>query len=118
MKEALVEAYEAFKKDECARRDVRILGDQGAEFFKTLEDPKEEMSSEHIDACLNVLCKRMTGPKSKLYTTRACIVDTIFFDTIHMLHSSFPTENALFTMEISDELRGYVEGERPTYGKK
>ncbi|EOY09589.1 Uncharacterized protein TCM_025002 [Theobroma cacao] len=76
------------------------------------------MTSEHIDACLSLLCKRMTGPKSKLYTTRACMVDTIFFDTIRMLHTEFSIEDARAKMQISDELRGYVEGERPTYAKK
>ncbi|XP_017974803.1 PREDICTED: uncharacterized protein LOC18602188 [Theobroma cacao] len=90
----IVEDYEAFKKDESARHNVGILRDQGADFFITLEDPNEKMTSEHIDACLNLLCKRMTGPKSKLYTTRACMVDMIFFDTIRMLHTEFPTENA------------------------
>ncbi|WRX16638.1 Ulp1 protease family [Theobroma cacao] len=112
------EDYEAFKKEESARRNVDILGDQRADFFTTLEDPNEAMTSEHIDACLNLLCKRMTGLKSKLYITRACVVDTIFFDNIRMLHTKFSTENALATMQISDELRGYVEGERPTYAKK
>ncbi|EOY32368.1 Uncharacterized protein TCM_040241 [Theobroma cacao] len=77
-------------------------GDQGDNFFITLEDPNEEMPSEHIDVCLSLLCKGMTGLKSKLYTTHACVVDTTFFAT----------------MQISNELRGYVEAERPTYGKK
>ncbi|WRX22555.1 Ulp1 protease family [Theobroma cacao] len=75
----------------------------------------EEMTSEHIDACLSLLCKRMIGPKSKLYTTRACVVDTIFFDTICMLHTEFPTEDARAKMQIPDELRGYVKGERPMW---
>lgn len=60
----------------------------------------------------------MTGPKSKLYTIRACVVDTIFFDAIHMLHTSFLTKDAWSIMEIPDELQAYVEGEKPTYGKK
>ncbi|EOY26308.1 Uncharacterized protein TCM_027788 [Theobroma cacao] len=94
MRDKIVEDYEAFKKEESARRNVGILGDQGADFFITLEDPNEKMTSEHIDACLSLLCKRMTGPKLKLYTTRACMVDTIFFDTIRMLHTEFPTEDA------------------------
>ncbi|EOY19439.1 Uncharacterized protein TCM_044555 [Theobroma cacao] len=66
VRDKIVENYEALKKEESARRNVDILGDQGADFFITLEDPNEEMTSEHIDACLNLLCKRMTGPKSKL----------------------------------------------------
>ncbi|EOY31989.1 Uncharacterized protein TCM_039370 [Theobroma cacao] len=99
-------------------RNVGILEDQGADFFITLEDPNEEMTSEHIDACLGLFCKRMTGPKSKLYTTRACMVDMIFFDTIRMLHIKFPTEDARAKMRIPSELRGYVKGERPTYAKK
>ncbi|EOX96527.1 Uncharacterized protein TCM_005763 [Theobroma cacao] len=118
VRDKIVEDYEAFKKEESARRNVGILGDQGADFFITLEDPNEEMTSEHIYACLSLLCKRMTGPKSKLYITRACMVDTIFFDTIRMLHTEFPTEDARAKMQIPDELRGYVEGERPTYAKK
>ncbi|EOX98780.1 Uncharacterized protein TCM_007473 [Theobroma cacao] len=76
------------------------------------------MTSEHIHACLSLLCKRMTGSKSKLYTTRASMVDTIFFDIIRMLHTEFPTEDARAKMQIPDELSGYVEGERPTYVKK
>ncbi|EOY22973.1 Uncharacterized protein TCM_014994 [Theobroma cacao] len=119
VRDKIVEDYEAFKKEESARRNVSILGDQGADFFITLEDPNEEMTSEHIDACLNLLCKRMTGPKSKLYTTRGCMVDTIFFvNTIRMLHIEFSTEDARAKMQISDELRGYAEGKRPTYTKK
>ncbi|EOY19248.1 Uncharacterized protein TCM_044254 [Theobroma cacao] len=35
-----------------------------------------------------------------------------------MLHTEFPTEDARATMQIPDELQGYVEGERPTYAKK
>ncbi|XP_017970592.1 PREDICTED: uncharacterized protein LOC108660455 isoform X2 [Theobroma cacao] len=71
-------------------RNVEILGDQEADIFTTLEDPKEEMTSEQIDACLSILCKRMTGPKLKLYNSRAYVVDTIFF----------------------------VKGKRPIYSKK
>ncbi|XP_017978432.1 PREDICTED: uncharacterized protein LOC108660465 isoform X2 [Theobroma cacao] len=67
------------------------------------------MTSEHIDACLSLFCKRMTGPKSKLYTTRACMVDTIFSN----FQQKMPKPKCKF-----DELRGYVEGERPTYAKK
>ncbi|WRX24585.1 Ulp1 protease family [Theobroma cacao] len=115
----IVEDYEAFKKKKFERRNVGILRDQGADFFITLEDPNEEMTSEHIDACLSLLCKRMTGPKSKLYTTCACMVDTIFFiNTIRMLHTEFPIEDARAKMQIPDELQGYVEGERPMYAKK
>ncbi|XP_017981152.1 PREDICTED: uncharacterized protein LOC108663085 isoform X3 [Theobroma cacao] len=77
LKNSMVEVYEAFKKDECA--SVKILGDQGVEFFTTLKDLKEGMTSEQIDASLSILCKRMIGSKSKLYNTRACVVDTIFF---------------------------------------
>ncbi|EOY30974.1 Uncharacterized protein TCM_038014 [Theobroma cacao] len=44
--------------------------------------------------------------------------DPVSEDTIHMLHTSFPTEDARSTMEILDELRAYVEGEKLTYGKK
>ncbi|EOY16953.1 Uncharacterized protein TCM_036033 [Theobroma cacao] len=72
LKNSMVEAYEAFKKDECVRRNIEILGDQGANFLTTLEDPKEEMTSEQIDSCLNILCKRMTRSKSKLYNASAC----------------------------------------------
>ncbi|EOX92699.1 Uncharacterized protein TCM_001602 [Theobroma cacao] len=100
VKSTTVEPYEGFKKDECARRKIRILGDQGVDFFTTLKDLKKEMTSEHIDTCLSVLCKRITRSKSKLYTTRACVVDTIFFDTIHMLHALFPTEYAWSTTEF------------------
>ncbi|EOX99729.1 Uncharacterized protein TCM_008590 [Theobroma cacao] len=84
---SMVEGYKAFNKD---KRNVEILGDQEADIFTTLEDPKEEMTSEQIDACLSILCKRMTGPKLKLYNSRAYVVDTIFF----------------------------VKGKRPTYSKK
>ncbi|WRX12426.1 Ulp1 protease family [Theobroma cacao] len=35
-----------------------------------------------------------------------------------MLHTTFPTEDARSTMEIPNELWGYLEGEKPTYGKK
>ncbi|EOY02755.1 Uncharacterized protein TCM_017153 [Theobroma cacao] len=35
-----------------------------------------------------------------------------------MLHRKFPIEDARATMQIQDELRGYVESERPTYAKK
>ncbi|EOY27332.1 Uncharacterized protein TCM_029202 [Theobroma cacao] len=35
-----------------------------------------------------------------------------------MLHTEFSTEDARAKMQISDELQGYVEGERPTYAKK
>ncbi|EOY25634.1 Uncharacterized protein TCM_027008 [Theobroma cacao] len=73
------------------RRNVRDKIGEDYEAFK-----KEESAS--------LLCKRMTGPKSKLYTARACMVDTIF---------SMPKLKCKF-----DELRGYVEGERPTYAKK
>ncbi|EOY09843.1 Uncharacterized protein TCM_025216 [Theobroma cacao] len=119
VRDKIVEDYEAFKKKEFERRNVGILGDQGADFFITLEDPNEEMTSEHIDACLSLLCKRMTRSKSKLYTTCACMVDTIFFiNTIRMLHIEFPIEDARAKMQIPDELQGYVEGERPTYAKK
>ncbi|EOY19011.1 Uncharacterized protein TCM_043607 [Theobroma cacao] len=90
VREKIVEDYEVFKKDESARCNVSILGDQRAEFFTTLEDPNEEMTSEHIDAC----------------------------ETIRMLHTEFLTEDARATMQVPDELRGYVEGERPTYDKK
>ncbi|EOY18324.1 Uncharacterized protein TCM_042921 [Theobroma cacao] len=94
VRDKIVENYEAFKKEESARRNVGILGDQGADFFITLEDPNEEMTSEHIDACLSLLY------------------------TIRMLHTKFPIEDARAKMQIPDELRGYVEGERPTYAKK
>ncbi|EOY31672.1 Uncharacterized protein TCM_038703 [Theobroma cacao] len=52
-----IEDYEAFKKDESTRRNIGILGDQGVNFFITLKDPNEEMTSEHIDVCLSLLCK-------------------------------------------------------------
>ncbi|EOY19247.1 Uncharacterized protein TCM_044253 [Theobroma cacao] len=57
VRDKIVENYEAFKKEESARRNVDILGDQGVDFFIILEDPNEEMTSEHIDACLSLLCK-------------------------------------------------------------
>ncbi|EOX93417.1 Uncharacterized protein TCM_002293 [Theobroma cacao] len=72
VRDKIVEDYEAFKKEESVRCNVGILGDQGADFFIILEDPNEEMTSEHINACLSLLY----------------------------------------------ELRGYVEGESPTYAKK
>ncbi|EOY13809.1 Uncharacterized protein TCM_032459 [Theobroma cacao] len=56
LKNSMVEAYEVFKKDECVRCNVGILGDQGLDFFTSLEDSKEEMTSEQLDTCLNVLC--------------------------------------------------------------
>ncbi|WRX12609.1 Ulp1 protease family [Theobroma cacao] len=42
----IVKDYEAFKKEESARRNVDILGDQGADFFITLEDPNKEMTKD------------------------------------------------------------------------
>ncbi|WRX26833.1 Ulp1 protease family [Theobroma cacao] len=110
VRDKIVEDYEAFKKDE---HNVGIVGDQRAEFFITLKDPNEEMTSEHIDTCISLLYKQMTGSKSKLYTTCAYVVNTIF-----LLHTKFPTEDARATMQILDELQGYVKGERSTYGKK
>ncbi|EOY10240.1 Uncharacterized protein TCM_025607 [Theobroma cacao] len=79
------------------RRDVRdkILDDYEA--FKKDESTRVEVEAVHY---------------------HACVVDTIFFDTIRMLHTKFPTEDARAIMQIPDELRGYVEGERPTYSKK
>ncbi|EOY26758.1 Uncharacterized protein TCM_028723 [Theobroma cacao] len=101
VRDKIIEDYEAFKKEKSAS----ILGDQGVDFFITLEDPNEELTSERIDTCLSLLRKRMTGPKSKL-TPSVCYTP------------NFQQKMPRATMQIPDELRGYVEGERPTYAKK
>lgn len=62
--------------------NISILREDGLEFFIGLEDPHVWMIGAHIDACINILCKRCRGPDNKSFKHNVGIVDTTFYVSI------------------------------------
>ncbi|KAK0574756.1 hypothetical protein LWI29_028540 [Acer saccharum] len=49
-------------------------------FFRELEDPTEWLGIEHVDAYINLLCKRKNDPsKKKQFKRKVAVVDCAFF---------------------------------------
>ncbi|KAK2645688.1 hypothetical protein Ddye_020883 [Dipteronia dyeriana] len=71
-------AFKASKKDQY--RKVGIEACVTLTFFKTLEDPNEWLSNEHVDAYINVLYKRKNDPSvGENFSKHVVVLDCNFF---------------------------------------
>ncbi|KAK0594852.1 hypothetical protein LWI29_001261 [Acer saccharum] len=73
--------YNAFVNDpNLLFRYIGIDASVSQSFFRELEDPMEWLGIEHVDAYLNLLCKRKNDPmEKKQFKRKVAVVDCAFF---------------------------------------
>ncbi|TXG63501.1 hypothetical protein EZV62_010495 [Acer yangbiense] len=118
--------YNAFVNDpNLLFRYIGIEASVSQSFFRELEDPTEWLGIEHVDAYINLLCKRKNDPmEKKQFKRKVAVVDCAFFNELTLIWCQFqPDFHAPLTkvfypgkFNVPLDLIEYAIGNKPAWG--
>ncbi|KAK0594877.1 hypothetical protein LWI29_001429 [Acer saccharum] len=118
--------YNAFVNDpNLLFRYIGIDVSVSQSFFRELEDPMEWLGIEHVDAYLNLLCKRKNDPmEKKQFKRKVAVVDCAFFNELTLIWSQIqpdfhlPLKKAFYPAKFNVplDLIEYAKGNKPAWG--
>ncbi|KAK0606542.1 hypothetical protein LWI29_000361 [Acer saccharum] len=118
--------YNAFVNDpNLLFRYIGIDVSVSQSFFRELEDPEEWLGIEHVDAYLNLLCKRKNDPmEKKQFKRKVAVVDCAFFNELTLIWSKIqpdfhlPLKKAFYPgkFDVPLDLIEYAKGNKPAWG--
>ncbi|TXG51555.1 hypothetical protein EZV62_024079 [Acer yangbiense] len=118
--------YNAFVNDpNLLFRYIGIDASVSQSFFRELEDPMEWLGIEHVDAYINLLCKRKNDPmEKKQFKRKVAVVDCAFFNELTLIWRQFqpdfhaPLKKVFYPgkFNVPLDLIEYAIGNKPDWG--